>query len=81
MVRDGLRFDCGVRDTIAADDVLDLRSLDLVGLGLLLESPLNLVTRLRTGQEEIVGRDSYKAIQKIRLAKTLLMLNSPYHRE
>ena len=81
MVRDGLRFDCGVRDTIAADDVLDLRSLDLVGLGLLLESPLNLVTRLRTGQEEIVGRDSYETIQKIRLAKTLLMLNSPYHRE
>ena len=49
MVRDGLRFDGGVRDTIAADDVLDLRSLDLVGLGLLLESTLNLVTRLRTG--------------------------------
>ena len=45
MVRDGLRFDGGVRDTIAADDVLDFRSLVL---GLLFQYHLNIVTGLST---------------------------------
>ena len=48
MVRDGLGFDGGVGDTIAADDVLDLRSLDLVTLGLLLQNFLNMFTHLST---------------------------------
>ena len=48
MVRDGLGFDGGIGDTVAADDVLDLRSLDLVTLGLLLQNILNMFTRLNT---------------------------------
>ena len=48
MVRYGLGFDGGIGDTVVADDVLDLRSLDLVTLGLLLQNFLDTFTRLNT---------------------------------
>lgn len=76
-VRDGLRYDGGVRDTIAANDVLNLRSL-VLGL---LQYSLNILAPFDTPEEEIVRCDSCKATQEIRLAKALLMLDCSHHRE
>ena len=66
-MRDGLRYDRGVGDAIAADIVLDLRSL-VLGL---LQYPLNIATPFETTEEEIVVRDSCETTQEIRLTKVL----------